>query len=176
MLGKRRGAFPLQRSRRQTVPMGVPLHLIEGPGRKLHAVAHMVRSAVASNLRRLPSSDGGPFGFGTRDFVLGASVPERACPMQPRRVASTNPGGPGVAALSVGVGSPAPPADGLRRPLRGTQWPDTTLLAPVPHRQVVLTIPKRLRRSGCRMWLTMSSMCARSPALIMSGWVQTSTA
>ena len=27
----------------------------------------------------------------------------------------------------------------------GTQWLDTTLLAPVPHRQVVLTIPKRLR-------------------------------
>ena len=26
-----------------------------------------------------------------------------------------------------------------------TQWLDTTLLAPVPHRQVVLTIPKRLR-------------------------------
>jgi hypothetical protein len=25
-----------------------------------------------------------------------------------------------------------------------TQWLDTTLLAPVPHRQVVLTIPKRL--------------------------------
>jgi len=25
------------------------------------------------------------------------------------------------------------------------QWLDTTLLAPVPHRQVVLTIPKRLR-------------------------------
>jgi len=28
-----------------------------------------------------------------------------------------------------------------------TQWLDTTLLAPVPHRQVVLTIPKRLRAS-----------------------------
>jgi hypothetical protein len=27
------------------------------------------------------------------------------------------------------------------------QWLDTTLLAPVPHRQVVLTIPKRLRAS-----------------------------
>ena len=26
-----------------------------------------------------------------------------------------------------------------------TEWFDTTLLAPVPHRQVVLTIPKRLR-------------------------------
>ncbi len=26
-----------------------------------------------------------------------------------------------------------------------TQWPDKTLLAPAPHRQVVLTIPKRLR-------------------------------
>ena len=26
-----------------------------------------------------------------------------------------------------------------------TRWLDTTLLAPVPHRQVVLTIPKRLR-------------------------------
>jgi len=26
-----------------------------------------------------------------------------------------------------------------------TQWLDTTLLAPVPHRQVVLTMPKRLR-------------------------------
>jgi len=26
-----------------------------------------------------------------------------------------------------------------------TQWLDTTLLAPVPHRQVVLIIPKRLR-------------------------------
>ena len=26
-----------------------------------------------------------------------------------------------------------------------TQWLDTTLLAPVPHRQVVLNIPKRLR-------------------------------
>lgn len=26
-----------------------------------------------------------------------------------------------------------------------TQWLDTTLLAPVPQRQVVLTIPKRLR-------------------------------
>ena len=26
-----------------------------------------------------------------------------------------------------------------------TQWLETTLLAPVPHRQVVLTIPKRLR-------------------------------
>jgi hypothetical protein len=29
-----------------------------------------------------------------------------------------------------------------------TQWLDTTLLAPVPHRQVVLTIPKRLRAYG----------------------------
>jgi hypothetical protein len=26
-----------------------------------------------------------------------------------------------------------------------TQWLDATLVAPVPHRQVVLTIPKRLR-------------------------------
>ncbi len=30
-----------------------------------------------------------------------------------------------------------------------THWLDTTLLAPVPHRQVVLTIPKRLRASWC---------------------------
>ncbi|MEK7402448.1 MAG: transposase zinc-binding domain-containing protein [Gemmatimonadota bacterium] len=29
-----------------------------------------------------------------------------------------------------------------------TQWLDTTLLAPVPHRQVVLTIPRRLRAYG----------------------------
>lgn len=29
-----------------------------------------------------------------------------------------------------------------------TQWLDTTILAPVPHRQVVLTIPKRLRAYG----------------------------
>ncbi|MFN8717084.1 MAG: transposase zinc-binding domain-containing protein [Gemmatimonas sp.] len=28
-----------------------------------------------------------------------------------------------------------------------TQWLDTTLLAPVPHRQLVLTIPTRLRAS-----------------------------
>ena len=28
-----------------------------------------------------------------------------------------------------------------------TQWLDTTLLAPVPHRQVVLSIPRRLRAS-----------------------------
>ncbi len=31
-----------------------------------------------------------------------------------------------------------------------TQWLDTTRLAPVPHRQVVLTIPKRLR--GCCLY------------------------
>ncbi|MCZ8205046.1 transposase zinc-binding domain-containing protein [Gemmatimonas sp.] len=29
-----------------------------------------------------------------------------------------------------------------------TQWLETTLFAPVPHRQVVLTIPKRLRAYG----------------------------
>ena len=31
-----------------------------------------------------------------------------------------------------------------------TQWLDTTLLAPVPHRLVVLTIPKRLRSVALR--------------------------
>jgi phage-related protein len=30
-----------------------------------------------------------------------------------------------------------------------TQWLDTTLLAPVPHRQVVLTIPRRARARSC---------------------------
>ena len=37
------------------------------------------------------------------------------------------------------------PSCHARRLARWTPWRDTTLLAPVPHRQVVLTIPKRLR-------------------------------
>ena len=37
------------------------------------------------------------------------------------------------------------PSCHAKRPAIWTQWLDTTLLAPVPHRQVVLTIPKRLR-------------------------------
>jgi hypothetical protein len=42
-----------------------------------------------------------------------------------------------------------------------TQWLDTTLLAPVPHRQVVLTILKRLRAYG---FCTDDASSARSPA------------
>ena len=37
------------------------------------------------------------------------------------------------------------PSRHARRLAIWTQWLDTTLLAPLPHRQVVLTIPKRLR-------------------------------
>ena len=37
------------------------------------------------------------------------------------------------------------PSCHARRLAIWTQWLDTTVLAPVPHRQVVLTIPKRLR-------------------------------
>jgi hypothetical protein len=39
------------------------------------------------------------------------------------------------------------PSGHAKRVAIWTQWLDTTLLAPVPHRQVVLTIPKRLRAS-----------------------------
>ena len=39
------------------------------------------------------------------------------------------------------------PSCHAKRLTLGVQWLDTTLLAPVPHRQVVLTIPKRLRAS-----------------------------
>ena len=47
------------------------------------------------------------------------------------------------------------------------EWLDTTLLAPVPHRHVVLTIPTR-RRAYCRYAGTVGASSARSPA-----WLQT---
>jgi len=40
--------------------------------------------------------------------------------------------------------APVPPHCHAKRLAIWTHWLDTTLLAPVPHRQVVLTIPKRL--------------------------------
>ena len=43
-----------------------------------------------------------------------------------------------------------------------TQWLDTTLPAPVPHRQVVLTIPKRLR-AYCSNAAACSARSAASP-------------
>ena len=51
-----------------------------------------------------------------------------------------------------------------------TQWLDTTLLAPVPHRQVVLTIPKRLRAYclyRCRLLGEIARVAARTVTAAM---------
>jgi hypothetical protein len=52
------------------------------------------------------------------------------------------------ARAAASAGTPVPAALPKRLAIR-TQWLDTTLLAPVPQRQVVLTVAKRLR--ACRL-------------------------
>jgi hypothetical protein len=55
-----------------------------------------------------------------------------------------------------------------------TQWLDTTLLAPVPHRQVVLTIPKRLR-AYCLYRRRLLGEIARAAARTVTTAVRTLT-
>ena len=55
-----------------------------------------------------------------------------------------------------------------------TQWLDTTLLAPVPHRQVVLTIPKRLR-AYCRIRRRLLGEIARVAARTVTAAIRTLT-
>ena len=55
-----------------------------------------------------------------------------------------------------------------------TQWLDTTLLAPVPHRQVVLTIPKRLR-AYCRSRRRLLGEIARVAAPSVTAAIRTLT-
>ncbi|WP_434479315.1 IS91 family transposase [Gemmatimonas sp.] len=55
-----------------------------------------------------------------------------------------------------------------------TQWLDTTLLAPVPHRQVVLTIPKRLRAYGLYRRRLLGEI-ARVAARIVTAAIRTLT-
>ena len=54
------------------------------------------------------------------------------------------------------------------------QWLDTTLLAPVPHRQVVLTIPKRLR-AYCLYRRRLLGEIARVAARTLTGAIRTLT-
>jgi hypothetical protein len=53
-----------------------------------------------------------------------------------------------------------------------TQWLDSTLLAPVPHRQVVLTIPKR-RRAYCRYRRRLLGEIARVAARTLTAAIRT---
>jgi hypothetical protein len=55
-----------------------------------------------------------------------------------------------------------------------TRWLDTTLLAPVPHRQVVLTIPKRLR-AYCLYRRRLLGEIARVAARIVTAAIRTLT-
>ena len=55
-----------------------------------------------------------------------------------------------------------------------TQWLDTTLLAPVPHRQVVLTIPKRLR-ANCLYRRPLLGEIARVAARTVTAAIRTLT-
>ena len=55
-----------------------------------------------------------------------------------------------------------------------TQWLDTTLLAPVPHRQVVLTIPKRLR-AHCLYRRRLLGEIARVAARTVTATIRTLT-
>ena len=55
-----------------------------------------------------------------------------------------------------------------------TQWLDTTLLAPVPHRQVVLTLPKRLRAS-CLFRRRLLGEIARVAARTVTAAIRTLT-
>jgi hypothetical protein len=55
-----------------------------------------------------------------------------------------------------------------------TQWLDTTLLAPVPHRQVVLTIPKRLR-AYCLYRRRLLGEIARAAARTVTAAIRTLT-
>jgi hypothetical protein len=54
-----------------------------------------------------------------------------------------------------------------------TQWLDTTLLAPVPHRQVVLTMPKRLRAYG--LYRRLRGEIARVAARTVTAAIRTRT-
>jgi len=56
-----------------------------------------------------------------------------------------------------------------------TQWLDTTLLAPVPHRQVALTIPKRLR-AYCLYHRRLLGEIARVAARTVTAAIRTLTA
>ena len=66
------------------------------------------------------------------------------------------------------------PSCHAKRLARWTLWLDETLLAPVPHRQVVFTIPKRLR-PYCLYRRTLLGDLARLAARIVTAGVRATT-